>query len=321
VSGNKQNAFRLSSQRDKEGGLMLDLIVNGFLDREAVPTYSLLIEAVDGGSPPQKGALAVNVTILDLNDNPPTFEQQRYHATLAENATVGTSVLSVTAADPDSGPNGEVTYAINRRQSDSQELFAIDELSGLLTVNKRLDFESKDSHELVVVAKDRGDVPQETTAFITVRITDVNDNQPRVGITFRTPGGAPELREDAPVGQHVADLAVLVDEKQQRSSSLAASTTTAAKFAGLTLTVAGQGSEHFSLERKGGGWELVLVRQLDREQLDRFNLVFEAVGEEPETSQPQLRKLVTCSYTYTHSVLPDGNVQHTDKRKSNFPHL
>jgi len=280
---------------------MLDLIVNGFLDREAVPTYSLLIEAVDGGNPPQKGTLTVNVTILDLNDNPPTFEQQRYYATLAENATVGTSVLSVAAADPDSGPNGEVRYAINRRQSDSQELFAIDELSGLLMVNKRLDFESKDSHELVVVAKDRGDVPQETTAFITVRITDVNDNQPRVGITFRTPGGAPELREDAPVGQHVADLSILVDaaEKQQRPSSLASSATATAataKFAGLTLTVAGQGSEYFTLERKGGGgggWELVLVKQLDREAVERFNLVFEAVGEEEGTNKPQLRQLVT----------------------------
>jgi protocadherin-16/23 len=259
---------------------MLDLIVNGFLDREAVPTYSLVIEAVDGGSPPLKGTLTVNVTILDLNDNPPTFDQQRYYATLPENATVGTSVLSVAAADPDSGPNGEVTYAINRRQSDSQELFAIDELSGLLTVNKRLDFESKDSHELVVVAKDKGDVPQETTAFITVRITDVNDNQPRIGITFRTPGGAPELREDAPVGQRVADLVVITTPDAERTSggggTAPAVRGTAANFA---VRVSGEGSEHFSLERKaggGGGYELVVARQLDREVLDRFNLLFEA---------------------------------------------
>ena len=33
VSGNTKNAFRLSSQRDREGVLNLDLQVNGFLDR------------------------------------------------------------------------------------------------------------------------------------------------------------------------------------------------------------------------------------------------------------------------------------------------
>ena len=277
---------------------MLDLIVNGFLDREAVPTYSLVIEAVDGGSPPQKGTLTVNVTILDLNDNPPTFDQQRYYATLAENATVGTSVISVAAADPDSGPNGEVTYAINRRQSDNQELFAIDELSGLLTVNKRLDFESKDSHELVVVAKDRGDVPQETTAFITVRITDVNDNQPRIGITFRTPGGAPELREDAPVGQRVADLAVLLTTDSEKASSSTTTTTSVAAgraSSNMVLSVSGPGSEHFSVERKGsgGGWELVLARQLDRESLDRFNLLFEAGGGGGEEGSHSTRQLAS----------------------------
>ena len=64
------------------------------------------------------------------------------------------------------GPNGAVTYSINRRQSDSQELFRIDSLSGLLAVNKRLDFESRDSHELVVVARDNGQVPQENINMI-----------------------------------------------------------------------------------------------------------------------------------------------------------
>ena len=47
-----------------------------------------------------------------------------------------------------SGPNGEVRYSINRRQSDAATLFSIDSLSGLLTVNRRLDFESRDRHEV-----------------------------------------------------------------------------------------------------------------------------------------------------------------------------
>ena len=152
VRGNTNNAFRLSTQRDRAGVLALDLQVNGFLDREADAAYQLVIEATDGGRPALSGRITVNVTILDLNDNPPTFSRQRYTASVPENATVGTGVVTVAAADPDLGNNGEVTYAINRRQSDTGELFTIDKFSGMLSVNKRLDF------ELVVVATDRGGV-------------------------------------------------------------------------------------------------------------------------------------------------------------------
>jgi protocadherin-16/23 len=275
VSGNTKNAFRLASARDREGVLRLDLQVNGFLDREAVDSYKLLIEAQDGGSPVLKGTMIVNVTILDLNDNPPSFLQQRYYATVPENVTVGASVIQVTAEDPDNGNNGEVTYAINRRQSDSKEVFAIDEYSGLLTVNKVLDFESKESHELVVVARDRGDVPQETTAFITVRITDINDNQPTIKLDFKTPGGRPEVWEDVPVGQRIADVVVADPDEPTKVSSLA-------------VTLSGDAG-HFKLERMNGGYHLVLAKQLDREVADTFNLLLEALDEGSPPLRASLR--------------------------------
>ena len=275
VSGNRKNAFRLSSARDREGVLRLDLQVNGFLDREAISAYKLVIEAQDGGNPARKGTMTVNVTILDLNDNPPSFLQQRYYATVPENVTIGASVIQVSAEDPDSGSNGEVTYAINRRQSDSKEVFAIDEYSGLLTVNKRLDFESKESHELVVVARDRGDVPQETTAFITVRITDINDNQPTIRLDFKTPGGRPEVREDVTVGQRIAEVVVADPDEPTKVSTLA-------------VTLSGD-SGHFKLERMSSGYHLVLTKQLDRETADTFNLLLEALDEGSPPLRASLR--------------------------------
>lgn len=63
VSGNVNNAFRLSSHRERDGVLYLDLQINGFLDREATPAYSLVIEALDGGIPPLRGEMTVNITI------------------------------------------------------------------------------------------------------------------------------------------------------------------------------------------------------------------------------------------------------------------
>ena len=255
VRGNTNNAFRLSTQRDRAGVLALHLQVNGFLDREADAAYQLVIEATDGGRPALSGRITVNVTILDLNDNPPTFSQQRYTASVPENATVGTGVVTVAASDPDLGNNGQVTYSINRRQSDTGELFTIDEFSGLLSVNKRLDFESKDSHELVVVATDRGEVAQETTAFITVRITDVADQQPSITLRYLTPSGGAELSEDTAVGTVLAAVTLADPEAGQ----------------GAVLTLAGD-QDTFQLERAVAGWQLVLARPLDREQRDSFTL-------------------------------------------------
>lgn len=65
VSGNVNNAFRLSSHRERDGVLYLDLQINGFLDRETTPVYCLVIEALDGGNPPMRGQMTVNITILD----------------------------------------------------------------------------------------------------------------------------------------------------------------------------------------------------------------------------------------------------------------
>lgn len=114
------------------------------------------------------------ISIQDVNDNQPIFNQSRYFATIPENATVGTSVLQVFATDTDADDNGLVTYSINRRQSDKDQMFRIDSKTGLISVNKLLDFETKELHELVVVAKDNGEQPLETTAFVSIRVTDVS---------------------------------------------------------------------------------------------------------------------------------------------------
>lgn len=83
------------------------------LDYETAASYFLVITATDGDTASPK-ATTVNVTILinDENDNAPTFTPTVYSVTIAENATVGTAVLSLTCADADSGTNGQYNMAI-----------------------------------------------------------------------------------------------------------------------------------------------------------------------------------------------------------------
>jgi protocadherin-16/23 len=259
VSGNVNNAFRLSSHRERDGVLYLDLQINGFLDREETSEYSLVIEALDGGNPPLRGLMTVNITIQDVNDNQPVFNQSRYFATVPENATVGTSVLQVFATDTDAGENGEIEYSINRRQSDRDGMFRIDPMTGLIAVNKPLDFETKEVHELVVVAKDHGAQPLETTAFVSIRVTDVNDNQPTINVIFLSDDATPKISEMAQPGEFVARISVNDPDSKT-------------EYSNVNVTLEG-GEGHFGLTTQDNIIYLVIVSlPIDREQKSNYTL-------------------------------------------------
>ena len=52
----------------------------------------------------------VRVSVVDINDNRPTFYPVLYTVSLSTHSAPGTSVVKVTANDPDGGENGRVTY-------------------------------------------------------------------------------------------------------------------------------------------------------------------------------------------------------------------
>lgn len=71
------------------------LRVSGSLDREQKSNYTLKVTAKDRGEPPRSSSTIVSVTVLDENDNSPVFDPKQYSATIAENASIGASVLQV----------------------------------------------------------------------------------------------------------------------------------------------------------------------------------------------------------------------------------
>lgn len=259
VSGNVNDTFRLSSHRERDGVLYLDLQINGHLDRESVAAYSLVIEAVDGGVPPKSGRMTVNITIQDVNDNQPIFNQSRYFATVPENATVGTTVLQVFTTDSDAGENGQVEYSINRRQSDRDNMFKIDSTTGVIMVNKPLDFETKELHELVVVARDHGLQPLETTAFVSIKVTDINDNQPTINVIYLSDDATPKISESAQPGEFVARISVNDPDSKT-------------EYSNVNVTLTG-GDGHFGLTTRDNIIYLVIVSlPLDREMQPNYTL-------------------------------------------------
>ncbi|KYN09067.1 Cadherin-related tumor suppressor [Trachymyrmex cornetzi] len=156
------------------------LRLSGSLDREQRSNYTLDIIAKDRGDQPKSSSTIVSVTVLDENDNSPVFDPRQYFATIAENASIGASVLQVSAMDLDEGANGRVRYSI--AMGDDNRDFTISEDSGVIRVAKNLNFERKPRYNLMIrsedCAEEVGKEPRSDTAQITITVLDINDNAP-----------------------------------------------------------------------------------------------------------------------------------------------
>lgn len=71
------------------------LRVSGRIDRELRNNYTLLVTAKDRGENPRQTHTKIFVKVLDENDNSPVFDPKQYSASVAENASIGASVLQV----------------------------------------------------------------------------------------------------------------------------------------------------------------------------------------------------------------------------------
>ncbi|XP_068085239.1 cadherin-related tumor suppressor [Anabrus simplex] len=156
------------------------LRVSGRLDRESRANYTLEVTARDRGDPPRATRTKILVRVLDENDNSPVFDPKQYSASVAENASIGASVLQVSATDVDEGANGRVRYAITA--GDENRDFSISEDTGVVRVAKNLNFERKSRYLLTVRAEDCAaaddDMVRFDTASIAVAVADINDNPP-----------------------------------------------------------------------------------------------------------------------------------------------
>uniref|UniRef100_K7FSG0 Cadherin EGF LAG seven-pass G-type receptor 2 n=1 Tax=Pelodiscus sinensis TaxID=13735 RepID=K7FSG0_PELSI len=143
------------------------------LDRENVPLYELQAFAVDKGIPALRTPVNVHIAILDVNDNPPVFEQDEFDIFVAENSPIGLAVARITASDPDEGTNAQVMYQIV--EGNIPEVFQLDIFSGELTALMDLDYEAKAEYVIVVQATS---APLVSRATVHVRLLDQNDNPP-----------------------------------------------------------------------------------------------------------------------------------------------
>lgn len=148
-----------------------EIFTNNKLDREDISMYQLIVQVVDEGVPQLTGTATISVNVLDKNDNPPRFTRL-FSVNVTENAEPGSFVIRVTSSDLDIGENANATYSFTENPGNK---FAIDPLTGNVTVIAPLDREVLDEYVLKVAAVD-GSWRAETP--LTITIQDQNDNIP-----------------------------------------------------------------------------------------------------------------------------------------------
>ncbi|XP_062416660.1 protocadherin alpha-8-like isoform X13 [Pungitius pungitius] len=160
------------------------LVLQRPLDREQKTNHSLILTAMDGGTPLKSANINLTITVLDINDNRPNFSKEVYSVILQENVALETIVIKVEATDVDEGANGEVVYSFGGDiYSKVLELFSLDKDTGEIRVKGRIDYEKADVYKLDVQASDRGQPPTTTDCSVIIKIQDVNDNEPEIEVT------------------------------------------------------------------------------------------------------------------------------------------
>ncbi|XP_034740292.1 protocadherin gamma-A11-like, partial [Etheostoma cragini] len=135
------------------------LVTTGQLDRELVSDYNITITATDEGSPPLSSSKTVQLSVADINDNPPVFEEQSYSAYVTENNKPGSTLCSVTARDPDWRQNGTVIYSLLPGEVNGAPVssyLSVNGDTGVIRAVRSFDYEQFRSFKVHVMARDNG---------------------------------------------------------------------------------------------------------------------------------------------------------------------
>ncbi|KAM8732223.1 protocadherin alpha-8-like isoform 16-T16 [Acanthopagrus schlegelii] len=173
------------------------VVTKGFLDREEVSHYEIIIKATDCGEPPLSTFKTLNIQISDVNDNRPQFEQNPLQFYLVENNVAGASIFSVSATDKDLNDNAAISYHVVREgsQNDIMSFLNVNSDNGHITALKSFDFEVLKTFQFQVVATDSGTPSLSSNVTVNVFILDQNDNAPVILYPVSSNGSAEGVEE------------------------------------------------------------------------------------------------------------------------------
>ncbi|XP_069825354.1 protocadherin gamma-B1-like isoform X10 [Dendropsophus ebraccatus] len=184
-----------------------DLYIADRIDRETlcraaadcVLTFNIVLEN-------PLNVFSIKLNIQDINDNSPTFLQNTLTVEISESTSPGRRFILPNAEDLDIGDNSLISYRLSANQyfTLGEKVSTDGSVFPELILEKPLDRETEDKHELILTASDAGNPVQTGTALITIIVTDFNDNSPvftqdvyKVSVRENIPGNSTILQVSA----------------------------------------------------------------------------------------------------------------------------
>jgi hypothetical protein len=145
AGGNIDDSFDVDSTT---GGLL----VKRPLQYWRTAAYDLWIEARDNGSPSLAAYWNFAIVVSSWNQFSPQFVDVWYNASVLEEQLPPVVVVTVSAVDLDLGEAGRVSYSLVANGDSAS--FQIGESTGIVTTTGKLNRETNDGYQLVVLAYD-----------------------------------------------------------------------------------------------------------------------------------------------------------------------
>ncbi|KAM4554711.1 protocadherin beta-16-like [Odontesthes bonariensis] len=248
--------FSIEIQTGRDGTKFADLVLKKALDREQQAVHNLILTAVDGGVPTRTGTASIIVRVLDVNDNAPSFDKDKYVIDVMENSPIGSLVIKLNATDLDEGANSEIVYSYSLYTSErTQKIFYLNPGNGEIRVKEMINYEDFKLYEMEVIASDKGPNSLSGQCKLTIQVTDMNDNHPEISIkSFQSP-----VKENVATDTVIA--VVSVSDKDSGNNGV------------VDLHI----PHHmpFKLrESSDNYYELVVSEPLDREKVPEYDITF-----------------------------------------------
>ncbi|KAG8439042.1 hypothetical protein GDO86_005295, partial [Hymenochirus boettgeri] len=269
LSANKH--FVLGEMTSTDISMIPELILEVPLDREAECIHEIVLTAFDGGNPVQTGTTLIKITVVDINDNFPKFDQEIYKVNVNENIPLNSTILQVSANDKDEGINSQITYSFSATARQAIRTFTISPINGEIKSKENLDFEKIKNYEISVQARDGGGLVSH--AKVLIQILDENDNPPEISITSLTT----QISEDSAPSTVVALIKVNDLDSGENGE-------VDCHLIGVSLFKL--------LSSSGNFYKIVTTSSLDREQSSHYNITIEA----SDRGSPQLSSRKTIGF-------------------------
>ena len=220
-------------------------------------------------------SLKINDLIIDLasiiitfqltsNENPPKFNTTIFPFSINEsNSFVGQRLDMITATDPDIGIYGVLSYGLSGDHNDRD--FIVDPMTGVITINNPLDYETQSDYNLVLHAFDSGRPCYSAKTRVIITILDANDNPP----IFEQESYTLSILENSTVATQI--FSVFAPDADSIITDISGIIGT---FGFVTYSIS-PNSTHFSITSTDG--IISILQPLDRESIPMYNITILAI--------------------------------------------